>query len=64
MKGGYPEFQETTGFRLKNCRNDYYINESDLMQHKGRVAELADALDLGSSGATHGGSIPSTPTIK
>ena len=27
------------------------------------VAELADALDLGSSGATRGGSTPSTRTI-
>ncbi len=28
-----------------------------------RVAELADALDLGSSGATHGGSSPPSRTI-
>jgi hypothetical protein len=28
----------------------------------GRVAELADALDLGSSGATRGGSTPPSPT--
>ena len=29
----------------------------------GRVAELADALDLGSSGEIRGGSSPSTPTF-
>lgn len=30
----------------------------------GDVAKLADALDLGSSGATHAGSIPVIPTLR
>ena len=51
-------------FRILNlkfiCCLDFVI--CDLL--KGRVAELADALDLGSSGATRGGSTPSTPTSK
>lgn len=33
------------------------------MRSQGRVAELADALDLGSSGVTRGGSSPLSPTI-
>ena len=31
--------------------------------HKGRMAKLVDALDLGSSGATHQSSSLCTPTI-
>lgn len=31
-------------------------------QAKGHVAKLVDALDLGSNGATRGGSTPSVPT--